>query len=235
MPVVDFVLQQAEARHDLKTAQGKAAAAEEIVDVLAGIASPIEQDHYTNVAADRLNVEPGAVRRLLRSKRQRTAPPVETASPQAVEVRGDPDDDYLLALLMRLRAVAPAQPEPPAIVGPIDFVLPQSRELYRALGSEVPEELEPYARRARERLAEAQLVPQHQLMEAMELQRLRIRERLLETQRQQLRALLSEGGLAGQWPSEDLEEASRLLDQFRREAGDVAQQLPPEQKSAGMM
>ena len=69
--MVDFVLQQLESRHDLKTAQGKAAAAEEIAEVLAGIASPIEQDHYTNEAAARLKVEPGAVRRLLRSKRQR--------------------------------------------------------------------------------------------------------------------------------------------------------------------
>src|SRR5207244_8599345 len=50
-PVVEFVLQQLEARHDLKSARGKAAAAEEIADVLSGIASPIELDHYTNEAA----------------------------------------------------------------------------------------------------------------------------------------------------------------------------------------
>ena len=104
-PVVDFVLQQLEARHDLKTAQGKAEAAEEIAEVLAGIASPIEQDHYTNEAAARLKVEPGAVRRLLRSKRPHAARSVEPTTSQPVEVRGDTDDDYLLALLMRLRDV----------------------------------------------------------------------------------------------------------------------------------
>ena len=60
-PVVDFVLQQMAARHDLTSAHGKAAAAEEIAEVLTGIASPIEQDHYTNEAAARLKVEPGAV------------------------------------------------------------------------------------------------------------------------------------------------------------------------------
>jgi DNA primase len=58
LPVVDFVLQRLEARYDLKTAQGKSAAAEEIAEVLAGIASPIEQDHYTNEVATRLKVEP---------------------------------------------------------------------------------------------------------------------------------------------------------------------------------
>jgi DNA primase len=233
MPVVDFVLQQAEARHDLKTAQGKGAAAEEIAEVLAGIASPIEQDHYTNEAAARLKVEPAALRRLLRSKRQRSAPSIrpEAAEPQPTEVRGDTDDDYLLALLMRLRNVPRTSP----MEGQVDFVLPQSRELYRALGAAVPRELEPYAERARRRLAEVERLPQDRLLEAIELTRLRIRGRLLEAQRRQLSALLSEGGLGGRQPSEDREEAARLLDQYRQQMGDVAQLLPPEQKSAGMM
>ena len=66
VPVIDFVLQRLEARHDLRTAQGKAAAAEEIAEVLAGIASPIEQDHYINeAAADAAKVDASAVRRLL--------------------------------------------------------------------------------------------------------------------------------------------------------------------------
>ena len=71
LPVVDFVLQRLEARHDLKTAQGKAAAADEIAEVLAGIANPIEQDSYTNEVATRLGVEPDAVRRLLKQRGKR--------------------------------------------------------------------------------------------------------------------------------------------------------------------
>ena len=222
-PVVDFVLQQLEARHDLKTAQGKAAAAEEIAEVLAGIASPIEQDHYTNEAAARLRVEPAAVRRLLRSKRQRSGSAVRPDPPPraAIVVEGDPDDDYLLALLMRLRATGAG-----SIEGGIDFVLPQSRELYRLLGAEVPQELEPYADRARRRLPDVERLPEHRLIEEIELKRLGIRERLLEGQRRQLSTLLGEGGL-------DREEAARLLDQYRQEMGDVARQLPPERESAG--
>jgi DNA primase len=231
-PVVDFVLQQLEARHDLKTAQGKAAAAEEIAEVLAGIASPIEQDHYTNEAAARLKVEPAAVRRLLRSRRQRTTPSLEPAKPQAVEIHGDSDDDYLLALLMRLRDLRPDQTQDErsrqalSIEGVVDFVLPQSRELYRALGAEVPQELEPYAERARQRLPDVERLPESRLIEEIELKRLGIRERLLEAQRRQLSMLLGEGGL-------DREEAARLLDQYRQEMGDVARQLPPERESAG--
>ena len=117
-------------------------------------------------------------------------------------------------------------PGAPPVEGIIDFVLPQSRELYRALGTEVPQELEPYAERARQRLPDVERLPQHRLMEEIELKRLGIRERLLETQRRQLSTLLSEGGL-------DREEAARLLDQYRQEMGDVARQLPPERESAG--
>jgi DNA primase len=227
-PVVDFVLQQLEARHDLKTAQGKGEAAEEIAEVLAGIASPIELDHYTNEAAARLKVEPGAVRRLLRSKRLRSVPsrPPEPAPTPATEVRGDTDDDYLLALLMRLHEVDTEHHGARSLDGVIDFVLPQSRELYRALGAEVPQELEPYAERARQRLADVERLPEHRLIEEIELKRLGIRERLLEAQRRQLSTLLSEGGL-------DREEATRLLDQYRQEMSDVARQLPPERESAG--
>src|SRR5207302_8170815 len=65
-PVIDFVLQRLEGRHDLTTAQGKAAAAKEAIEVLAGIADPIEQDEYTNRVAVRLGVDPQAVRYILR-------------------------------------------------------------------------------------------------------------------------------------------------------------------------
>ncbi|MDQ6670932.1 MAG: DNA primase [Chloroflexota bacterium] len=225
-PVVDFVLQQLEARHDLKTAHGKAAAAEEIAEVLTGIASPIEQDHYTNETAARLKVEPAAVRRLLRSKGRRSSMPPQSELRPDAAVHGDSDDDYLLALLMRLRDVQAQHQGDHQIAGAVDFVLPQSRELYRALGSEVPRELEPYAARARRRLADVERLPEHRLVEEIELKRLGIRERLLEAQRRQLSTLLGEGGL-------DREEAARLLDQYRQEMGDVARQLPPERESAG--
>jgi DNA primase len=225
MPVVDFVLSRLNTRYDLKTAQGKAAAAAEIADVLAGIADPIEQDHYTNEVAARLSVEPAAVRRLLNTRRQARPPVVEAAPaapPPTIDVRGDIDDEYLLALLIRLREVQGA----PSLEGTITFVLPQSREVYRSLATGVPQELEAYAQRARQRLPDVERLPTDKLLEEIELKRLGIRERLLEGQRRQLSTLLSEGGL-------DREEAARLLDQYRQEMGEVARQLPPERESAG--
>jgi len=222
LPVVDFVLQRLEARYDLKTAQGKAAAAEEIAEVLAGIASPIEQDHYTNEVATRLKVESAAVRRLLRGKRQRTPAPAVPVREQPVEVRGDNDDDYLLALFMRLRELG----EMPGVDGPMEFVLPETRELYRNLGSEIPQDLEPYAERARKRLSDVKLLPSDKVIEGIKRKQLDIREKKLQAERGHLSALLREGAI-------DSEEAARLLDNVRRGIEDVARELSPEQESAG--
>jgi DNA primase len=221
-PVVDFVLQQLATRHDLNTAHGKAAAAEEIAEVLTGIASPIEQDHYTNEAAARLKVEPAAVRRLLRSKRPRSVTPPAPAPQPVAEVHGDNDDDYLLALLMRLRDV----PGMPPVEGPIDFVLPESRELYRHLGGEISSDLEPYAERARQRLVEVELLPSDKLVEGIELKQLHIRAKKLEAERIHVSTLFREGAI-------DPEQAATLLDNVRHEMGNVARQLPPERESAG--
>jgi DNA primase len=221
-PVVDFVLQQLASRHDLTTAQGKAAAAEEVAEVLAGVASPIEQDHYTNEAAARLKVEPSAVRRLLRSKRPRTAPSPEPPQSPAIEVHGDTDDDYLLALLMRLRDLQ----RPASVTGAIDFVLPESRELYRHLGGEISPDLEPFAARARKHMAQVELLPSDKLIEGIELKQLEIRKKKLEAERIHVSTLLREGAI-------DLEEAATLLDNVRHEMGNVARQLPPERERAG--
>src|SRR5262249_7338208 len=70
-PVVDFVLEQLRSRHALATAKGKADAAEEATDVLAGIANPIEQSHYVQRVAELLKVEETAVRQMLRRKQPR--------------------------------------------------------------------------------------------------------------------------------------------------------------------
>jgi DNA primase len=223
VPVVDFVLQRLEARHDLSTAHGKAAAAEEMVDVLLGIANPIDQDHYVNAVAAVLNVSPENVRRLVKRKNLPARRSPAAAPAQVTHVRGDTDDDYLLALLMRLREV----PGAPPIEGPIEFALPESRELYRHLGSpDVPLHLEPYAQRARRSLADVERLPTHKLLDDIEFTRLVIRRKKLQADLGDLSNLLREGAI-------DRNEAERLLDHYSREMGEVAKRLPPERESAG--
>jgi DNA primase len=220
LPVVDFVLQRLEARHDLSTAQGKAAAAEEIAEVLAGIASPIEQDHYTNEVALRLKVEPGAVRRLLRGKSRRTPTSPEPASPQPIQVRGDTLDDYMLALLTRAREV----PEVAATsVAEPEFILLESQAVYRAMGGELPAELEPYQRRAERHLPDVRRLSPRQLTREIDETRLRIRHKLLKQRIEQIHSL------------GDDEEVRRLTGQLIELAqgmGAIDQQLPPKAGAA---
>jgi DNA primase len=221
VPVIDFVLQRLEVRHDLRTARGKAAAAEEIADVLAGIASPIEQDHYTNEVATRLKVEPAAVRRLLKGKRQRREAP---GAPTPTEVRGDQRDDYLLALLMRLREL----PEPMPYQGELDFILSESRELFRLLEDPPPPpHLEPFAARARRWLPDARRLKPDQLHTEIDDTLLRIRQEKLMREKRQVSALLEEGAI-------DRAEAERLLDPARQQLWEVARRLPHERERAGI-
>jgi DNA primase len=221
LPVVDFVLQRLEARYDLKTAQGKGAAAEEIAEVLAGIASPIEQDHYTNEVAMRLKVEPAAVRRLLRGKRQRTAAPVQPARQQPVEVRGDTDDDYLLALLLRLRELPDLVTAP---TGEFEFMLSETRALHEALGGETPAGLEPYAERARRRLADVERLSTPDLLKDIEQTRLRIRKRRLERKIKEISSLGDDAEVRG---------LMSQLSQLAHAIGAIDQELSPERESAG--
>src|SRR5579864_5245163 len=109
VPVIDFVLRRLGSRHDLNTPQGKRAAAEDMLQVLAGIADPIEQDHFINEAASLLSTRPETIRGLIR---RGSAPRSSSAPPAAVEVRTDPDDDYLLALLTRARQSSTPIPSP---------------------------------------------------------------------------------------------------------------------------
>ena len=222
LPVVDFVLQRLEARHDLKTAQGKAAAADEIAEVLAGIANPIEQDSYTNDVATRLGVEPDAVRRLLKQKGKRAVTPstVEPATHRLPQVRGETLDDYMLALVMRLREVPEAVPE--AIHEP-EFILSETRNLYHALGGEIPPELEPYLARAQGHLSDVSRLSTRDLLRDLEETRLRIKQRLLKQQIERIHSL------------GDDDEVRRLTGQLIELAqgmGVIDQQLPPQAGAA---
>jgi DNA primase len=225
LPVIEFVLQRLESRHDLKTAQGKAAAADEIAEVLAGIANPIEQDSYTNDVAARLGVDPEAVRRLLkgrqRGKHAAGALAAEPSTPRPAQVRGEPLDDYMLALLIRLREVP--EDEVPATLPEPEFILSESRSVYHALGGEMPAELEPYALRAQGRLADVRRLSTRDLLKDLEDTRKHIKQHLLDQLRERIHSL------------GDDDEVRRLTGQLIELAqgmGAIEQQLPPKAGAA---
>jgi DNA primase len=221
MPVIDFVLLRLEARHDLTTAHGKAAAADEVADVLAGVANPIEQDSYTKEVATRLKVDPEAVRRLLRARRTQVRSPLTPAGPQPTVLRGDVLDEYLLALLMRLHTLRDTDSTVPT---DLEFILPESRALYNALGGEVPPELEPYAERARAKLALVERLSTQELLNQVEETRLWIKKELIKRRMQEISGLGDDA------------EVRRLMGQLIELARGMAaidQQLLPDRESAG--
>ncbi|MBV9543935.1 MAG: DNA primase, partial [Chloroflexi bacterium] len=214
-PVIDFVLERLAQRHDLTTAVGKAAAASDVVQVLAGIANPIEQDHYAGVAAGKLKVEPETLLRLLRRTR-RNVPAQHPPEPQRVQPEGNAHDEYLLALVIRARLMN--VPEAPAVDEELEFVLPENRAVYRSLGGSTPVELQPYVDRANRYLEDVERLAPHRIAEEIERTRDAIRTWLLEAKRRELNALLRDGA--------DESEVAQLLDQ-------TARQLPPERESVG--
>ena len=220
VPVIDFVLERLGSRHDLTSAQGKAAAAEEIGDVLAGIANPIEQAHYVQLVAERLRVDEAAVRQSLR-RRQRTtradrpdSSPPEVPTPAHVE--GNTLDEYALALLLRSRELHGNGPPP----GEFEFALPQSRAVLREFDSRVSPELEPVlALVDRHRPVVERLSPE-ELHSELEATRLRLRKQSLVHRKAQIVQLVRE--VADERDRHTLE---HLLSELAQQINAVEQQL----------
>lgn len=201
-PVVDFVLDGLASRHDLATAQGKSAAADEAVALLAGIGDPIEQAHYLQRVALVLHVDEGAVRQVLR-RHQRTARPGREAEghpndpgaspPEGAE--GQLDDEYVLALTVRLREL-----DPHADVGELDFDLDESRVLLRAVqaGAPIHPELQPRFQRVQRQRQLVEEFSVAQLQRELELKRIEHRRRALQQHQALLHQHLREAATAAE-------------------------------------
>ena len=134
-------------------------------------------------------------------------------------MRGHALDDYLLALLLRLRE----QPEQRPLTD-LEFMLPESRAVYQALGGQIEPELEPYAERARRHLALVDRLSTQELLKRVEETRLRIKRELLQRRINDIRSLGDEAELrrlVGQ-----MVELAHAIDAIDR-------QLSPERESAG--
>jgi hypothetical protein len=178
LPVIDFVLRKLGERHNLASSTGKAAAANEIGEILATVADPVEQANRVDEAATVLGVEPSAiwlsVRPKLASSKPGTLSRQWRAAAEPALLEGDTLDEYALALLMRARQVFG-----PIEVPAFDFALSQSRALAERLGREVPEELQPYAQRVQRSLGPIERFTEAQLRQELELTRLRMEKRSL--------------------------------------------------------
>jgi DNA primase len=206
--VIDFVLARLESRHDLVTAEGKAAAADEMSEVLARVANPIEQQHYVQQVADLLKVRDAAVLELVRRKQRGLRPErldqrdAEGEPPSADEpLERDSLDEYALALLLHLRRRAAGGEGAAAaswVPAEADLVLPQSRALLREILSQtgpnprVSPPLEPFVRLVEQRLPVIEQASPRDLAQSLDEVQLSLQQRSLETQRLQARQLMRE-------------------------------------------
>ncbi|MDQ3811978.1 MAG: DNA primase [Chloroflexota bacterium] len=218
LPVVDFILERVGSRHDLSTAEGKAAAAEEVAAVLQGIANPIEQDHYIQQAETILRLHHGSLRKLLARSARKPAP-----QPRAPETKrdatGSVHDDYLMALLIcRRELLGEATP-----VENLEFVLPESRALYAALAGEVPPELRPHLARAEAYLPLVRQLSAEALAQGIQEKQLDILKLRLERDRQ---------AINGVGIDQEIRSLDTQLAELARRIAAIEEQLPPERERA---
>ena len=208
--VIDFVLRRLGDRHDLGTPQGKRAAADDMIEVLSSIPHGIEQDHFINVVSEMLGTKPTAIRELLRRSSQ-IVPARSQQQVATADVRGDPRDDYLLALVIRARETGHSIPEP-------EFIVPESKWLYDSLGGPIPLELQPWAQRAERKLADAQRLSGNKLLEEVERTQLEIKQQQLVRRQEEIARRIREID-----PLEDGAELHALQDQLRDLAHSIDQ------------
>jgi DNA primase len=184
-------------RYDLASAQGKAAAADEVTEILAAIADPIEQAHYVQQVADLLGVGQDAVQRVLRRKRSGVDPKPSQSPPSAPpeQDEGDKDDEYLLALVLRLRDL-----NVPLESREVDFVRDESRALLRALlaGQQPSDELRPSLERAQARVPKVEGFSREQLITELALSRLWLEQRALQRRQLELNTAMKQAPPAEQ-------------------------------------
>lgn len=223
--VIDFVLRRLGDRHDLGTPQGKRAAADDMIEVLSSIPHGIEQDHFINVVSEMLGTLPTAIRELLR--RSNTSLPVAPKPATADEVRGDPDDDYLLALLMRVRETSDLT----ALTTNPEFMLSESRGVYEALGGSIPPELEPWARRAERQLPDVQRLSEKEFSQAVERKQLDIRRKRLVRRKEEISRRIRD--IDSREDDAELQTLTYQLTELAKSIHEIDQQVLAQRESAG--
>jgi len=206
-PVLDFRLEAAAAAHDLSDPRGRSQFVGEFLPLLSAVTDPVLRAHYLQrlsrlslVAEEELAAMLGRGRT---TAARRFAPPGGSAH-GPITPKGDPREEFLLALLLRYPELRSDGAEVPdglfwesenrlvltawkkALAGP-----PASadRQMLEAVKAELPLELEPYLERLNVRKMPA-FNPQ-QAREALRDCILRLERRALEAEKQAVSALLA--------------------------------------------
>lgn len=127
-PVQDFFLARVKSRHDLSTAAGKMAAAEEAMGVIAEIPEPIQQAHYVQRLASMVGVDESILLQQVRRRKGRPrgfgTPGVRRSTEPAADM-----ESYCLALVLTQPGLLNGEPK----LREQDFQDPALRELFKSV------------------------------------------------------------------------------------------------------
>ncbi len=141
-PFLDFYIDAELSAVDLADANAKSAAVKRLAPLIEASGDHLVQDHYVGIIARKLQYQPTSVVRELRRQAVRTNAPSSsrTALPAAATTRAS-NEDHLLALLLRHRAICQ---NILALVPPEDLDDARNRELLRVLQDvEIPLDMAP--------------------------------------------------------------------------------------------
>jgi DNA primase len=198
-PVVDYLLNRLGERHDLTGAVGKREAVDEAMDVIRDVADPVEREHYLQRLAALVAVPESALRQLLRRGRERAL-----GQPQQESSHGSVSslpEAYLLALdfLTDAGESDRAEPDPlsseAAALAQLFARLPADRRTeagLAALTEEVEPDLQPALTAVGQQLGRVVRLTAEERRREREVAALKLRQRRLQLEHQQVLALLDE-------------------------------------------
>lgn len=193
-PVLDYRLEAAAAERDLTNPQERSRLVQDYLPLLAEVSDPVVRAHYIQRLSRLALVSEAEISAMARAGRRRRPAGAQAPMPGPATPRGDPREEFLLALLLQNPALRDAGLEVPE-----DLLWEsENRQLLMIWkehgGSEgvkeaVPLELRPHFERLSERRLPA-FGPQEAL-EALEDCRSRLEHRQVEAEKQALAALLA--------------------------------------------
>ncbi len=132
LPVFEYQMRMAAARHDPQTVDGKVRIVDELVPALAAVANPVRRAEYVRVLAERFGLREDAVRQRLRGRRSPRGAPEQAGRSGAEIAVASPDiareraERWLLHLMVHVAELRPALAER---IGVEDFADPAHRAL----------------------------------------------------------------------------------------------------------
>ena len=105
-PVVEYVLQTLAANYNLNDAKGKAAFSRQVVPIIRDVADPVEREHYVQRLARMLRENERAVREQLGATTRKARRPAASGEPPADRKGSDLEAHCLAALLQAPNALA---------------------------------------------------------------------------------------------------------------------------------